>query len=204
MRFLLIPLLALALSACTTVPEQLQGDFPDIAPSGVEPGMSGTRVRWGGVILAARPGDGVTCLEILSRNLDRYQRPAQEDFSAGRYIACKPGFQDPAVFARGREVTTIGQIRNIEVRELEGFRYSYPVIDIESLVLWEKRRKVVVYRGYHDPFYYRYPWGYPYWGWGYHRGFPYRGPIRAEETTLTPDPSLIESAAPTVKSGDGG
>ena len=202
MRFLLIPLLTLILASCTTVPEQLQGEFPNIAPTQVGPGTLGTRVRWGGVILGSEHQEGMTCLEILSRNLDKYLRPENEDFTAGRYIACKPGFQDPVVFAKGREVTTIGQIRNIRVRELDGFRYSYPVLDTDSLVLWEKRRKVVVYRGYHDPFYYRYPWGYPYWGWGSYRPYPHRGPTYAEERTLLPDASVIESATPTVKPED--
>ena len=193
MRLLLIPLLTLTLASCTTIPEQLQGEFPDIAPAQVGTGDFGSRVRWGGVILDSKHEDGATCLEILSRKLDKYLRPENEDYTAGRYIACKPGFQDPVVFARGREVTTIGRIRNIRVGEVDAFRYSYPVLDTDSLVLWEKRRKVVVYRGYHDPFYYRYPWGYPYWGWGYHRPFPYRGPTYAEERSLLPDASVIES-----------
>ena len=98
------------------------------------------------------------------------------------------------------QVTTIGQIRNIRVRELEGFPYNYPVLDTDTLVLWEKRRKVVVYRGYHDPFYYRYPWGYPYWG--YRHTFPYRGPTYAEERSLLPDPAVIESGNQVVKPGD--
>ena len=200
MRFLLIPLLAMTLASCTTVPEQLQGEYPDIEPTSVSPGAFGTRVRWGGVILGSAHENGQTCLEILSRTLDKYLRPANEDYTAGRYIACKPGFQDPVVFARGREVTTIGQIRNIRVRELEGFPYNYPVLDTDTLVLWEKRRKVVVYRGYHDPFYYRYPWGYPYWG--YRHAFPYRGPTYAEERSLLPDPAVIESGNQVVKPGD--
>ncbi|MEJ2400322.1 MAG: Slp family lipoprotein [Xanthomonadales bacterium] len=194
--------MALSLAACTTVPEQLQGEFPDLAPTEVGPGVFGTRVRWGGVIVGRQHEDGTTCLEILGRELDKYLRPENEDYSPGRYIACKPGFQDPAVFAEGREVTTIGQIRNIRVRELDGFRYSYPVLDTDSLVLWEKRRKVVVYRGFHDPFYYRYPWGYPYWGWGYPRPFPHSSSTYAEERSLLPDPSVIESGESAVKPGD--
>ena len=200
MRFLLIPVLALILSSCTTVPEQLQGTFPDIAPNQVEPGMFGTRVRWGGVIVGSRYEEGQTCLEILSRQLDDYMRPVPDDYTAGRYIACKSGFRDPAIFAEGREVTTIGPIRNIRVQPLDDFRYSYPVQDAENLVLWEKRRRVIVYRGSYGPYYYRYPWGYPYWGWGYHHPFP--GPIYGEERALTPDPSVIESGtAPTSREG---
>ncbi len=201
MRFLLIPMLALALASCTTVPEQLQGEFPQLAPSQVDPGAFGTRVRWGGVILATRLEENRTCLEILSRELDKYLRPEREDYTDGRYIACKDGFQDPAVFTRGREVTTIGPIRNLRVQEIEGFAYRFPVIDAERLVLWEKRQKVLVYRGFNDPFYYHYPWGYPYWG--YYRPYPYRGPTYVEEAVLIPDASIIQTQDAPARPKDG-
>jgi outer membrane lipoprotein len=189
----LMTLLVGALAACTTVPEQIQGDFPNISPARVEPGVFGREVRWGGVILNSETRGDATCFEILSRELDKYLRPLQEDYTGGRYIACKKGFQDPMVFGKGREVTTTGSIRNIEVRPVEGFDYRYPVLDVDSLVLWEKRRRVVVYRGYHDPFYYRYPWGYPYWGWGYHRPWPGMTGGYAETRTLLPDPSIVDA-----------
>lgn len=183
---------AFALSACTTVPEQIQGDFAEISPARVDPSTFGSQVRWGGVIMNTETRDNKTCFEVLSRRLDKYLRPTQEDYTAGRYIACKDGFRDPAVFTKGREITTTGEIRNIEMRELEEFNYRYPVIDVDSLVLWEKRRNVVVYRGYNDPWHYRYPWGYPYggYGWGGGWGSSYG---RAEVRTLQPDPSIIES-----------
>lgn len=195
MRFLRVSAVSLAaglaLSACTTVPEQIQGEFTEISPARVDPSTFGTAVRWGGEILNTEVRGEATCFEVLSRRLDKYMRPSQEDYTAGRYIACKKGFQDPVVFTKGREVTTTGNIRNIEVRELEGFSYRYPVLDVDSLVLWEKRRNVVVYRGFNDPWHYRYPWGYPYWGY---RGWGWGSSVgRAEVRTLTPDASIVES-----------
>ena len=183
---------ALAVSACTTVPPQIEGTFSDITPARVDPAVFGRSVRWGGVILSTEAKNGQTCMEILSHNLDKYLRPKQEDYTAGRYIACKPGFQDPMVFTAGREVTTTGTIRNIEMRLVEDFNYRYPVLDVDNLVLWEKRRKVIVYRGFNDPWYYGGYRNYPYWGWGpYYRPFPNTG--YAEERTLRPDPSIVES-----------
>lgn len=184
---------AMAATACTTVPEQIQGDFAQISPARVDPGVFGSDVRWGGVILSSENRDNMTCFEILSRNLDKYLRPTQEDYTAGRYIACKQGFQDPVVFTKGREVTTTGQVRNIEVRQLDDFDYRYPVIDVDALVLWEKRRNVVVYRGFNDPWHYRYPWGYPYWG--FHRPYGWGGTSGwAETRTLLPDASIVNSS----------
>lgn len=195
MRFLKISLTGLAASlvvaACTTVPEQIQGEYTELTPVRVDTASIGTEVRWGGEILSTEVRGDTTCLEVLSRRLDKYMRPTQEDYTAGRYIACKTGFQDPMVFTKGREVTTTGTIRNIEARDVDGFNYRYPVLEVDSLVLWEKRRNVIVYRGFNDPWHYRYPWGYPYWGyspwgWGGSTG-------RAEMRTLTPDASIVES-----------
>ena len=196
MRLLILTTAVLALSACTTVPEQIQGEFDAVSPDRAEPGVIGAQVRWGGVILGSKYVDDQTCFEVLSRELDKYLRPTQEDYSNGRFIACKPGFQDPLVFAKGREITATGAIRNITVRKVQDFNYRYPVMDVDTLVLWEKRRMVTVYRNYGGPWMYRYPWGYPHWGY---RGWGGPSWGRAEQRSLLPDPSIVEqdgNAAP--------
>lgn len=196
MRIALILIIVILASACTTVPEQIQGEFTEVSPARVDQAVFGSEVRWGGVILSARNTGDQTCFEILSRDLDKYLRPEVEDETAGRYIACKAGFHDPLVFTKGREVTMTGEIRNIEVRKLDDFDYRYPVLDVDHLVLWEKRRNVVIYRGFHDPW----AWHYPYRGWGWGWGHPWRGPYMgmshgwAETRTLLPDPSIVESS----------
>lgn len=160
-------LAALALAGCATIPEQIQGDYSDISPARVEPAVFGTSVRWGGVIIDAVNEANTTCFEILSRDLDKYMRPLQEDRTAGRFIACKPGFHDPEVFAAGREVTLTGSIRGIDEREIDQFKYRYPIVDVDELVLWQPRREVMVIDRMYDPFWYPYPysWGRPYWGY---------------------------------------
>jgi outer membrane lipoprotein len=160
-------LFALALAGCTTIPEQIEGNFSDISPARVEPAVFGASVRWGGVIIDAVNEANRTCFEVLSRDLDRYLRPVQEDRTAGRFIACKPGFHDPEVFAAGREVTLTGSIRGIDEREIDQFKYRYPVVDVDELVLWQPRRDVLVIDRMYDPFWYPYPyyWGRPSWGY---------------------------------------
>jgi outer membrane lipoprotein len=197
MRLLIITIVILALSACTTIPEEIQGDFQSVSPARVEPGVFGADVRWGGVILNARNTGEGTCFEILSRELDKYLRPELKDSTQGRFIACKPGFHDPMVFDKGREVTVTGRIQAIETRKLDDFDYRYPVVAVDDLVLWQKRKVVMRYRGYNDPFYG--PWGARggYWGgWG---GYPYfRHPFPsyhtgyAEPVTILPGPAIVE------------
>lgn len=182
---------AVALSACTTVPEQLQGTYSEVTPARVEPAAYGTTVRWGGLIIDAMNKPDHTCFEILSRDLDKYLRPKIEDRTAGRFIGCKTGFYDPEVFARGREVTVTGRIRGIEEREIDDFNYRYPVVDLDQLVLWEVRQEVMVIDNYYDPYWYPYFWGDPYWGrYPYHRNhYPMGGRSYVRTRTLLPDPA---------------
>jgi outer membrane lipoprotein len=201
MRILTISMFLLAVSACTAIPEQIQGTYPEISPARVEPGVYGSNVRWGGVILDSINKKGGTCFEILSRDLDKYLRPKLEDATLGRFIACKPGFHDPVVFTKGREMTVTGRIEKIEVRKVDEFDYRYPVLAVEDLVLWQKRKVVIRYRGYSDPFYgpygmhsrywggYGYGYGYPF----YHRPFPMYNTGYAEPVSLLPGPAIIES-----------
>jgi len=196
MRILTMTIALLAVSACTTVPEQIQGTYANISPARVEPAAFGQSVRWGGSIIDARVEEDSTCFEVLSRALDKYLRPELSDQTSGRFIACKAGFYDPEVFARGREVTLTGRIRNIEVRQIDDFSYRYPVIDVDQLVLWEVRQEVMVIDHPYDPFYYPYYWGGPYWGYPphyYHA--PMHGRSYARTRTLLPDPAEVTPPA---------
>lgn len=187
MRLLIPFALAVLLASCTTVPEPIKGTFPVLAPGSVVSSAIGSQVRWGGVILGTSNLGDRTCFEVLSRELDTYLRPSNEDYSDGRFIACKEGFQDPVVFSKGREITITGVIRSIRSGQVEEFSYRFPLVEVDNLVLWEKRRQVVVYRGFHDPWMYRYPWHHPWMGyrpiggsWG-----------QAEATTTLPGPSIV-------------
>lgn len=193
MRVLTLVIVLLAVSACTSIPEQIQGNYSEVSPARVEPGVYGTEVRWGGVILDAKIKEEATCFEVLSRDLDKYLRPKVEDRTAGRYIACKPGFHDPEVFSKGREVTLTGRIRDVETRQVDEFDYRYPVLDVDELVLWEKRKTVVVHQGYHDPFYYGPYWHQP-WGYYPYYRYPYAPHGRSYSYTrqTLPDASELE------------
>jgi outer membrane lipoprotein len=155
-------LTSLLLSACTTVPEQLQGEYAPLTPKNTTDSNLQTQVRWGGVILETRPEDGYTCFEILSRQLQTSMQPKNADQSEGRFIACKPGFYDPEVFEKGREVTLTGKILHIDVRKVGEYDYHFPVVDIGFMTLWPKRRNPIYY-DFHGP-YRPYYWHYPYYG----------------------------------------
>lgn len=51
----LVILTALLFSACTTIPEQLKGEYTPLIPDTATEKNLGTPVRWGGVLLETRP-----------------------------------------------------------------------------------------------------------------------------------------------------
>jgi len=164
----IIVMTVLLLSACTTIPEQLKGDYTPLTPAQTSSSDLQTPVRWGGVILDTRPKKDFTCFEILSRQLGSSMRPRDTDQAQGRFIACKPGFYDPEVFEKGREVTVTGKIVHMDTREVGEFEYKYPVVDVQFMTLWPKR----VTRVYYDYGFYPYYWNYPYFG-PYSWRYPY-------------------------------
>jgi len=167
---LLTFLSGLLMSACTTVPEQLKGDYSPLEPQNTREKDLQTPIRWGGVILETRPEVDHTCFEILARHLEKSMRPADTDKTDGRFIACKAGFYDPEVFEKNREVTVTGKVIFIDVRKVGEFDYNFPVVDIEFMSLWPERLNRMYYNhwGAYSPYYWHYPhygfrYRYPYW-----------------------------------------
>jgi len=164
--FILTVLLA---SACTAIPEQLRGEYPPLTPGDATERDLQTAVMWGGVILETRPETDFTCFEILSRDLEQSRRPEESDQTSGRFIACKPGFYDPEIFEKGREVTLTGKILHIDIRKVGEYDYHFPVVDIEFMSLWPERSDSSYYDfyGMYRPYYWYYP------GYGAYYPYPY-------------------------------
>ena len=165
----LVILTCLLFSACTSIPEQLKGDYAPLTPKNTNEKNLETPVRWGGAILETRPENEYTCFEILSKQLQTSMRPKDSDQTSGRFIACKPGFYDPEVFDKGRDVTITGQVIHMDIRKVGEYDYHFPVVDIEFMILWPKLRNRVYYdyAGMYRPYYWHYPhygryWRYPY------------------------------------------
>ncbi len=169
-NFQLAFLTGLLVSACTSIPQQLEGDYASLIPKNTSESDLNLPVRWGGVVLETRPENEFTCFEILAKVLQKSMQPKDSDQDNGRFIACKPGFYDPEVFKKGREVTLTGKLIHIDTRKVGEYDYHFPVVDIEFMTLWPERKDPAFY-GYYNPYrpyYWRYPfygpyYWYPYW-----------------------------------------
>jgi outer membrane lipoprotein len=163
----------LVLAGCASAPRPLQGEYAPVLPAKASETRSGPeRVRWGGSIVDTVPGPDSTCIEVLGRELNENARPRlTPDRSSGRFLACRAGFYDPAIFAPDREVTVTGQLAGFEVRRIGEYEYRYPRVEAEVIYLWPERREVD-HHWHYDPFW---PGFYRPFRWGV-RYVPLRAP----------------------------
>ncbi|MEP6633426.1 MAG: Slp family lipoprotein [Luteimonas sp.] len=148
----------LALAACASQPKPLQGDYMQLTPrEAADRDATGSVVRWGGRIVRTEPLENRTCFEMISTRLDVYGRPYwAENDTGGRFIACRPGFYDPAIFKNNREITFTGRVAGYENRRIGQYDYRFARVDADVVYLWPVRDRInVITRPA--------PW--PWWGW---------------------------------------
>jgi outer membrane lipoprotein len=148
----------LALAACATQPTPLQGQYMPLTPrDAAATDATGQVVRWGGRIVQTEPHSNRTCFEVIATKLTSSARPYwASDVDDGRFIACRTGFYDPAVFEPDREVTFTGRIEGYDTRKIGDYDYRFPRVAADVVYLWPVRETV-------DVLTYPAPW--PWWGY---------------------------------------
>ncbi len=134
----------------------------------------GDIVLWGGSIIETKSLKMGTEIIVLEIPLGRGERPMRAKRSRGRFIAMSSKFLDPAIYSAGRRLTLAGQVTGKKDLALGEMTYTYPVVAVKQLHLWEKPPRHV-----YDVYPYDYGWwGWPpYWGWypGYYGDFDGEG-----------------------------
>jgi outer membrane lipoprotein len=144
-----------ALAGCATAPKPLQGDYAATLPA--DSAATAQKVRWGGEILRVDTQARRSCFEVLARPLDASARPVRRDQNGGRFLACREGFYDPAVFEPGRQITVTGTLDGSERRKVGDYDYDYPRVAADVIYLWSE---LPAYARYPDPWIYG---GDPFW-----------------------------------------
>src|SRR5690606_21533216 len=144
-------LMAVALlAACASGGDRAHGDASTLTPLDA-PGGEAT-----GRIVQVEPRPDRTCFEMTATRLDHQGRPYwAEDDLGGRFIACRAGYYDPAVFRINRDVTFAGRVAGYENRRIDGQSFRFPRVEADEVRLWPERRQSLVTR---PP-----PW--PWWGY---------------------------------------
>lgn len=100
----------------------------------------GKWVMLAGVIAASNNEKDGSYVEIVQKPADSDGRPQRTDRTGGRFIAVSKQFLDPAIYAKGREITVVGEAAGVSVKPLGETSYRYPLLTIEALHLWEPYR----------------------------------------------------------------
>ncbi len=136
----LFPIVLFLLASCaTTPPLPSEGVDTALTPEqAAEAGMEarGSRVLWGGVIIASSHLKERTRLEVLAYPLGSGQRPVSSRQAGHRFIAYYRGFLESVDYAAGREVSMVGTISGLEEGTVGAHPYRYPTIEAEQLHLW--------------------------------------------------------------------
>src|SRR5690606_4719220 len=114
-----------------------RGPLAPLAPAPAAAGEPAEeRVRWGGTITDAHPGESETCLDVVASPLDARARPRPSDAWLGRFRACAPGFYDPAIYAPGRRVTVVGTIAAKHRTTVGEYELYVGAVDADGPYLW--------------------------------------------------------------------
>lgn len=158
---LLLIMLVLMLSACSSVPSNLQlaneQVLMDFSATKTTP-PSGQPIRWGGEIAAVRNLEQGSVIEVVQFTLNASGRPIKSDVSGGRFRIWVTDFIDPVIYAEGREVTAIGRFIELESGHVGEQAYQFPVLKADNIHLWQELKEPPNLNCNCDPFF-------------FHRGF---------------------------------
>lgn len=93
-------------------------------------------LMYGGEIIQTWVEASETWVEVLQKPLDWENRPQDGDVSYGRFFVILQGFQDPAIYAPGRKITSIGEVQGKRVEKIKDLDYTFPVILSRESHLW--------------------------------------------------------------------
>lgn len=166
-RWLCVVLAAMLMSACTHYISQdslrlVSQTVPFGAVMANPDNYIGGYLLVGGKIAKVTNSKEGGEIEVVQVRIDSDGRPLG-DFrnSEGRFLAQTGYFVDPVIYKEGMVVSLVGQVKGKKVQPLDAISYTYPVLAVRELHLWQADE---LYRGYGPYPYgpYNYPYDYPY------------------------------------------
>jgi len=134
------------ISACSTTPTVLKGEFSNISASAATSShVMDKTVRWSGLIIKTHNQKTRTCFEIIemenNKSSLRPKRIIKSNNTSSRFLACKEGFMEPIAFNK-RLVTITGDIVAYTKQNIGDYETEYPVVKSEIIYIWQKQPRV--------------------------------------------------------------
>lgn len=161
MSFRLLKLLfilsgATMLSACSSLPETLKSDNPQVITdyaqwqSQVD---ASNEVRLGGLVANVTNLEDKTRVEVVNLPIDSSGKPDITQEPQGRFVAYIQGFADPVTLSTGRLISLLGNAQASEQGKVGDYLYDFPVMQVKGYHLWRIEERVII----HDFDSYLYP-----------------------------------------------
>ncbi|AXY01580.1 Slp family lipoprotein [Vibrio alfacsensis] len=154
-RILLVIVSAFWLSACSSLPEELNASTEQVVTDyevfAQKQGQTTTDVRLGGVIANVENLQNKTRLEIVNLPISKSGKPDLNQEPTGRFAVYFDGYLEPVAFSEGRLITVVGKGAGEEQGRIGEHRYVFPIIQGDGYRLWKIEERV---RMYDTPTYY--------------------------------------------------
>lgn len=140
--------LALLLSACGSLPDNLKTDNVNVVTDydqWRQSTLAGSEVRLGGVIAKVTNLEQSTRVEVVNLPISAIGKPDIDKEPQGRFVAYIQGFADPVTLAEGRLITLLGNSQATEQGQVGEFSYEFPVMNVTGYHLWRIEEKIIVH-----------------------------------------------------------
>jgi len=146
----------LLLSACSSLPDNLKTDNPEVVTDyQVWQSSRGqnVEVRLGGLIADVKNLKDQTRIEVVNLPIGSSGKPDINQEPEGRFVAYVDGFADPMTLSTGRLISLLGQSQGREQGKVGEYSYDFPVMKASGFHLWRIEERIIV----HDFDSYLYP-----------------------------------------------
>lgn len=140
-RLFLVLVAAFGLSACSSLPEELNAsteqvvtDYKAFAES---QGEVTNDVRLGGIIAKVDNFKDKTRLEIVNLPINTSGKPDIDQEPTGRFAVYFDGYLEPVAFSQGRLVTIVGKGAGEEEGKIGEHEYVFPLVKGQGYRLWK-------------------------------------------------------------------
>ncbi|WCE30551.1 Slp family lipoprotein [Vibrio sp. SCSIO 43137] len=145
-RTIFFMLIAVGLSACSTLPENLHSENTNLITSYQEwqqSGFDSEEVRIGGVIASVTNLSDRTRIEIVNLPVDSNGKPNLSVTPEKRFSAYVEGYLEPVALAKGRLITVLGTSHGQEQTKVGDYSMTIPIIQALAFHLWRIEERVI-------------------------------------------------------------